>query len=349
MSTTGIHGGVGGTSGNEDAVEALLEKASPRPVPPQKDEEMIREAVLSEWQAVTGSRRIRIRVTRFAVAATVLLGVAVSFNMLQENGIAPLQVATISKSHGSIYVLGEQSQMHALPDRSAIMQGQTIKTDHSSGIGLEWANGGSLRIAADTLIEFTSNEEVYLRSGRIYFDSTPSELIASISGGSKDAQLRIRTDHGAVTHLGTQFMTYTASDRLEISVREGEVAIAGKYHDEKALAGQQLVLAGSARASVLNIDAHGDMWSWVEETSPAVNTDGRSVHEFLNWVSRETGLEIEYPDADTEQAATEIILKGNVNLQPTAALDFWVQGQDLNWHKEGGIIKVSAIDGSSEQ
>ncbi len=45
-----------------DMVEALLERASPRPVPPSKDERMIREAVLSEWQAVTGRFRARTRI-----------------------------------------------------------------------------------------------------------------------------------------------------------------------------------------------------------------------------------------------------------------------------------------------
>lgn len=349
MSMQGDKGAISGATRHADAVEALLERASPRPAPPSKDEQMIREAVLAEWQAVTGKRRVRSQLTRFAVAATVLLAVAVSFNLMRTDGIAPVQVASISKSYGSIYVLGEQATMHRLPEMAVVLSGQTIKTDHDSGIGLAWGSGGSLRIAADTVVEFVAADEVYLHSGRIYFDSTPSQLIAAISSGSVASNLRIRTDHGTVTHLGTQYMAYTASDMLEVSVREGEVLIDGKYHDEKAIAGQQLSIAGSSRATVLNIDRHGAAWSWVEETSPLVNTDGRSVDEFLNWVGRETGLRVVYPDESTRQAAIDTVLKGNVNLKPSEALEFWLQGQDLKWQTDGGTITVSAIDSSSRQ
>ena len=345
MSSMGDHGVVR----NDDAVEALLEQASPRPSPPSKDEAMIREAVLSEWQTVTSQRRTRKRVTRFAIAATVLLGVALTFNTLQNTGIAPVQVATIAKSHGSIHVRGEGSQIHQLRDLTAIMSGQMIITDHNSGIGLAWGNGGSLRIAAETRIEFVSDEEVLLHSGRIYFDSTPSELIASITANSGNARLRILTSHGTVSHLGTQYMTYTSDSELTVSVREGEVTVDGTYHDGKALAGQQLSIVGSARPSIANFSPHGDAWRWIEEASPDVEIDGRSVDVFLNWAGRETGLKVEYPDAATKQVAQDVVLNGAVKLEPRAALDFWVETTDLNWHIEEGAIIVRAIDGSSGQ
>jgi len=347
MSTVSEDGLETGAARQDDAVEALLLRAAPRPVPPGKDEKMVRDAVFTEWQAMTGKRRQRTRFMQFGIAATILLALAVSFNSLRVQGVAPQQVATISKSNGSIYVLGEQATVQRLPETSVVMAGQTIKTDRDSGLGLEWGNGGSLRIAANTVVEFISAEEVYLHSGRIYFDSQPAELIASISGGSGAAKFQVDTDHGRVRHLGTQYMTYSASDVLEVSVREGEVSIEGRYHDEKALAGQRLSLSGSARATVLNIDTHGAAWNWVEETSPIVDTDGRSVEQFLNWVSRETGLRVEYPNEATQRAAASTILKGSVNLKPSEALEFWSQGQDLSWITDGGAIKVSAIDGSS--
>ena len=310
---------------------------------------MIREAVMSEWQTVTGRRRTRMRVTRFAVAATVLLGAGFAFNMLQESGIAPIQVATITKSQGSIHVRGEESQMRELRDLTSVLSGQLIITDDDSGVGLAWGNGGSLRIAAATRIEFVSDNEVFLHSGRIYFDSTPSELIASDADGSGTAELRILTNHGAVSHLGTQYMTYTSDSELMVSVREGEVAVNGNYHKEKALAGQQLSIVGSSRPSITNFPRHGMAWKWIEDVSPDVQMDGRSVDVFLRWVGRETGLIVEYPDAVTQQAAQDEVLNGTIELKPRAALDVWVETTDLNWQVEEGTIKVSAIDGSSGQ
>lgn len=343
MSATGDNGAVR----NDDAVEVLLGQASPRPNPPSEDEAMIREAVYSEWQAVTGRRRTRKNMTRFAIAATVLLGVAVSFNTFQNSGVAPVQVATIAASHGSIQVRGEEAQMHNLNDLTSIMSGQLIITDHDSGIGLAWGNGGSLRVAADTRIEFISDEEVFLHSGQIYFDSTPSELLANNTDGSTESSLRILTDHGSVSHLGTQYMTYSSPSELIVSVREGEVSVNGTYHDEKALAGQQLSFAGSARPQVANFPRHGDAWQWVEEVSPEVEIDGRSVDVFLNWVGREIGMPVEYPDEATRQVAQDEVLNAPSRLESREALAVLVETTDLNWYVEEGVIKVSAIDGGS--
>ncbi len=301
---------------------------------------MIREAVQVEWQAVTGKRRSRTRLARFAMAASVLLAVIASFNVLRDAGIAPLQVATINKSYGSI-LLGNQSQLHELSDFSAITAGQSIVTDTDSGIGLEWGRGGSLRIDADTRIEFISAEEVYLRSGRIYFDSTPSELIAGTAGESAETKFWIKTDHGTMTHVGTQYMTSSSGTELTISVREGRVSMDGNYHNETVLEGQQLKVTGSNRASVANFSRHGAAWDWVEKTAPIADVDGRSVDEFLKWVGRETGLDIFYESPEAEQKARAGILKGKVDMDPRSALAFRMMGEDLNFHIDGGTIKVS--------
>ena len=332
---------------SDKAVEALLEHAVPRPTPPSDDEQVIRAAVQAEWQAISGKRRDRTRLARFAIAASVLLAMIASLNVLRDSGIVPVQVATINKSYGSIYMLGEQSELHKLSDLSAITVGQKIVTGPDSGIGLEWGNGGSLRIDAETRVEFISAEAIYLRSGRIYFDSTPSDLIASGSTGTKPTQFRIETDHGAVSHSGTQYMTETSSETLVITVREGKVSIDGNYHDETALEGQRMEVVGNTRASVVNFARHGVAWDWVEHTSPIADVDGRSVDEFLSWVSRETGLRIVYESPEAEQKASSGILRGKVDMDPRSALAFRMMGEDLDWHIDGGTITVSLIDGNS--
>jgi len=328
----------------EDVVEALLEQASPRPVPPTEDEQRVREAVRAEWQAVTGKRTARRRIRNFALAATVLLAITVAFNALHTNDLAPVQVAEISKSHGSIYLLGEQSELRELPGLATISAGQTIVTGNASGIGLNWGKGGSLRVAANTRIEFLSAEAVYLRSGRIYFDSQPTESIAAISGGSR---LVIDTEYGTVKHLGTQYMTYADEEKLSVSVREGEVTIDGVYYTETAVKGQQLTVSGSGRPSIVNIEGYGEAWEWIEAMSPARQLDGQTVHEFLRWVSRETGLQLQFEGDVAEQLANSEMLKGTVDTEPTNALRIWMMGVDLDWRVEGGVIYVSAIDSGS--
>ena len=340
----------------EDAVEAILERAAPRPAPPAEDERVIRDAVYAEWQAVTGRHIRRRRMANFAIAATVLVAITVAFNQFRVTEVVPVQVASIDKSHGSIYLLGEQSELRELPDLATVSAGQTIVTGRDAGIGLSWGNGGSLRIDANTRIEFLSTDEVYLRSGRIYFDSRMAAITgsgvatAAITGsGVASSALNIETDHGTVTHLGTQYMTYVDDKDLTVSVREGKVAIDGSYRDETASAGQQLTLTGSARPTILDITGYGGDWEWIEPMAPVPQFDGRPVPEFLNWVSRETGLHLEYEGDTAEQLAAATTFFGEVEQRPMLALEFWMQTIDLDYRIEGGVIYVSAITAGGGQ
>lgn len=325
------------------AVEALLEHAAPRQMPPSDDAIAVRNAVQAEWQAVTGRVRRRQRLTIFAVAATVLLGVAITFNALQPVYEPAMQVATISKSHGSIYLLGEQLEQTEITNLSAISRGQVILTGDDAGIGLAWGNGGSLRVGKNTHIEFTSAESVYLRSGQIYFDSQ-NEVAATIT----DSGFIIETDHGTVEHLGTQYMTMTDANNLTVRVREGQVEVDGAYIDAAvASAGQQMTVSGGSRPSVTDFKVYGEAWDWVEQTAPVVDVDGHTVDEFLATISRETGLQISYESAVAEQLAHKGVLKGYVEMEPRDELAFRMSGEDLSYRIDGGTIYVSSIDSSN--
>jgi len=332
------------TEHTDDAVATLLRQAAPRAVPPAGDQQQVRAAVRAEWTAVTGRRRTRRRMTYFAVAATVLLAVALGFDQFRRHEAMPVQVAAISKSHGSIYLLGEQSELRELPDLAVISAGQTIVTGGDAGIGLNWNSGGSLRIDADTRIEFVSTDTVYLRSGRIYFDS---QMAAITGSGDSVSALQIETDHGTVRHLGTQYMTYTDEHGLSVSVREGEVAIDGDHYAQTAVAGQRLTLSGRSRPNVVNIKRYGEAWQWIEATAPATQLDGKSAREFLHWVSRETGFRLEFENETAEQLANATMLRGTVETEPSNALRVWMMGVDLDWRVQDGVIYVSAIDSGS--
>lgn len=330
----------------DDPVEALLGQATPRPAPPGADEQRVRAAVRAEWQAVTAARSARQRVAYFAVAATVLLAVAVVFNQFRDTATTPLQLATISKSHGNVYLLGEQAELLELNDLKTISAGQTLLTGSGAGVGLDWGDGGSLRLDADTRIEFVAEDAAYLHSGRIYFDSQPG---ASEGSSERVAALAIKTGRGTVRHLGTQYMIYADADKLSVSVREGRVAIDGINYDETATAGQQLTLTGRGRPDVVNIKVYGEAWDWVGATAPATQFDGRSAHDFLRWVGRETGMQLHFEDQRAEQLAMDAMLRGTVDADPKDALRVWMLGVDLDWRMEGGVIYVSATDSSRGQ
>jgi len=323
---------------SNDIVEELLERATPRPAPPGEDERMVREAVTAEWQSVAGKVKMRKRVFHFAIAATVLLGIAISFNALQVSNVQPMQVATIDRNHGSIYLVGEQSLMQEMSDFSSVYAGEIIETGSDAGMSLEWGGGGSLRIDKNTRIEFTSDESVFLRFGQMYFDSQPASMAAITGSG-----LEISTDHGLVKHLGTQYMTTVAERDLIVKVREGEVSVDGAYVAQAvAVAGQQMTVSGGAAPSVLDIDRYGEIWAWAEAMAPTLNMDGRSTYDFLQMTAREIGLVVEYENDTAEKIARDGTLRGAVEMDPRSELALRMSGEDLSYRIDGGTIYVSS-------
>jgi ferric-dicitrate binding protein FerR (iron transport regulator) len=306
-----------------DPVEALLSRAQPRPAPPAEHEQQVRDAVYAQWRGAAARRLSRRRVLQFAAAASVLLAVAAGFNLYRDSGVAPAEIATISKSHGSVYLIGERSELRELPSIDTVLAGQTMVTGSDAGIGLDWHGGGSLRVDADTTVEFLSADSIHLRQGRVYFDSR-------VEHGA--AALTISTAHGDLTHVGTQYMAAVDTLTLVVSVREGAVTISRRGGDDRAAAGQRLEFAGDARPLVSNISRTGSQWAWIEATAPTLDFSGRSTYEFLQWVGRETGYSVEFESAEADRLARDGRLVGTIpGLDPRGELEVRMLGEDLDY------------------
>jgi ferric-dicitrate binding protein FerR (iron transport regulator) len=311
---------------SERALEELLGQAPPRPTPPQQDEELIRQAVRAEWDQVT-TRRIRTRrVTQFALAASVLLAVFVSMNALRGpfDGKQLQQLASIDKQFGIITMLNN---------------GQAVETGEEAGLTLAWNDGGSLRLDQNTRVEFESGSEIYLQSGRIYFDSMPSGVPTVVTDPGK-AKLTIRTDAGSVRHYGTQFITQADGDELSVMVREGRVSIEGLHVNKTATAGQKLTVTRDGQTSVHDVELTGGDWQWIEKTSPSFTLDNRPIIEFLTWVSRETGQPLKFESLAAEKVAREKGLSGVADMEPSRALRIYMQTTALDWRIEDGVIII---------
>ena len=322
---------------SDDAFAELLGKAPPRPAPPAADEALIREAVHEEWQKVS-SRHVRRRhVTSFALAASVLLAVFATLNLLRDpdGDIKHQQMATIEKQFGEISVNFRISDAASV---AAFKGGDFIETGSASGLALGWHDGGSLRIDENTVVLFEAANQIYLREGRVYFDSETGPL-SSQPARDDAVELSIRTDYGVVRHLGTQYMTQVGAGELVISVREGIVSIDGNV-TARASAGQKFAISASGTLSI--DDTNGvDDWEWIENSTPDISLDGRSVAEALAWVSRESGRSISYASESAEMVARQTQLRGNMQLPPTRALEIFMMTVDLNARIEGDVIVIS--------
>lgn len=322
---------------DHEVLEDLLSRASPRPAPTADDVAAAKAAVRDEWMRVAAKHRGRRRVMQYAMAATVLLAAFAGLNVLRSPVDAAVRVASIEKSFGPVYLLGDQAELRPTDDLANIKTGQTIVTGDESGLALRWGNGGSVRIDANSRVKFTASDALFLQSGRVYFDSQTAALAAGAGGAPRFA---VDTEQGRVQHLGTQFMTEAGADRLVVSVREGRVDIEGIYHGQQATAGEQVTLAGRQQPSVLSIERSGALWNWVERTTPAVDVDGKTLHEFLLWACREMGLDLRY-EGKAEAAAHLAVLKGSIDTKPGEALRLRLETAALDWRIEQGVIYIS--------
>ncbi len=324
----------------DEALEQLLRHATPRPMPSDADEAIVRQAVRAEWQAITGKRRARLRVAGLAIAATVAIGVFAALTQLPLRSPETVPVASIEKSFGSIYLLAETSELLETEALSSIRSGQTIVTGEAAGMALGWGTGGSLRMDASTRVRFLDETSVFLESGRVYFDSRSSAL-AGDPGSGETADFVVVTEYGKVAHVGTQFMTRIGDGKLTVSVREGEVRVDNRGQEYVASSGEQMTIAGRAQPVVLSISGSGGDWAWVGRTSPVSDVEGRSLHEFLLWACRETGLEFHYEGNAEQIARHEAFLKGAIYTEPIEALKLRLETAGLEWAIVDGAIYVS--------
>lgn len=325
----------------DEAIELILRSAPPRPVPSAADVADVRSTVREEWLALCGRRRLRRRLVSLAAAASIIGAIAASLFVLRVPSALPEQVATIDRSAGPVYLLDEQAVLHELHDMPGLSTGQTLVTGGGGAAALTWFGGGSLRIDENTRIEFVSSSEIFLRGGRVYFDSQPSAPQARAAPRAT-AAFAVRSLEGLVHHVGTQYMAGISSDGLTVSVREGKVEVVGNTVDATAAAGQQVRLQGNARPSYANISTHGDAWRWAEKIGPELIADQRSAHEFIGWVARESGLDVRFENASVEQLArTTRMSGGSGGLEPRAALTVLLQTTTLEASIEDGSIFIT--------
>ena len=327
----------------DEALEALFAKAAARPRPRAESEVRIRERVHESWQQAIRARQRR-RWSAFAAAASIAVVAMVGLMMYQP--VSPVMerpVASVAKRFGELHIVDASgTPYHASGNGFSLSTGQSVSTRGDAGMALDWNDGASLRLDEYTTVVLTSANEIELQHGRVYVDSNRDTI-----GGNADA-LVIRTPRGMVVPLGTQYVTQMTNDKLMVMVRAGEVSVRGAGYDAKAGRGERMLVAADEVPVVAPVASYGNEWNWIEKTTPVWNTDGRSVFDFLDWVSRESGLSVRFESGDAEELARTVSLVGygQVDLEPSVALRVVMQTTDLDWDVENGVIVVMLRAGS---
>jgi len=343
MSGTDKHQKTSQRGEESDPLGELFRHASARKQPPAEDEKFVRETLHGQWRAMTRrSRRLR-KAWPWAVAASVLLAAVMGVHLSQGPSlVAPAQrVAVADKIVGQV-MLRAKAGSRVLRDEGDLwlLSGQTISLGGNARLSVSWVNGAAIRLDEVTEVELVSPDELFLISGRIYVDT-------AMNGGA-ETPITVRTPHGVVRHLGTQFMTRVSSNGTSVSVREGQVAYFPSVHREAertlAVQGQLLAVTASGDIAIEPIETWGLEWEWAEQMSAGFASDGRSLADLLAWVGRESGRRVYYSSSRVESIAESTILHGDLDLQPMQALSVATATTDLQAEVEDGLIVVRLQD-----
>lgn len=320
---------------DDELLEALFKHASSRQRAPRDMEQKIRAELFDQWGRQTRQRRLRRQLVGWAIAASVVLVVLVSTDLLRrpEPAIQGVLVASVEKRLGDVYIRDGDGKEALLASDSQVFAGSELSTSGNSRLSMSWANGESVRMDQNSRLELISETEISLRSGKLYIDS----------GGANDEDrvLVVQTPSGPVRHIGTRYITSVMGKQVTVSVRDGEVAVGSGQKQTIAMQGQKLQFTGNGQASSSAILTYGEEWRWTELVAPRFNTDGRSLDEFLEWVGRETGREIRYASTTAKLAATQTRMHGDVDAEPLRAMELMLQTSDLKPQLNNGVILVS--------
>jgi ferric-dicitrate binding protein FerR (iron transport regulator) len=219
-------------------------------------------------------------------------------------------VARVERVVGAVRLEGDFEGFRPVVEGEQLATGTTLITGDDGRTALHWGDRASLRLDRATRVRLVEPNRVELLAGALYVDS-PS--------GAGD--LRVTTRWGEVREIGTQFEVRANDEVLRVRVREGLVELRPGGRTYEAASGVELSLAADGRLTRRSITTHDRDWEWVTSIAPSFELDGRSLGEFLAWVSRETGREVRYSDPELAATAPEVVLGGAVvDLSPAQAL-----------------------------
>jgi len=333
--------------GEEEALQGLLRGMAPEAEPMPEVRERIRLAVASEWRATVAPARVpatrRWQRPALALAASLAV-VAVALGVYQSGTPTPAPiVATLTRLSGAVEA-GVGAGWQPVAAGQSLSVGQQLVTGPRGKAALTLARGVTLRLDTDTRIALAGIDRVVVERGAVYLDAGLDSGLDSGKRPAAGSRLRIDSAFGSTQHLGTQYEVRVSPEQMQVSVREGQVALADRARlatPVVARAGEQLTIGSSGALTRGAVDRQDPRWNWIADVTPPYAIEDRRLAEFLAWVCRETGRDLVFASPEVKVAAEEIILRGSVaGLSPDAALAAVMATTNLSYSDDNGQLTI---------
>lgn len=241
------------------------------------------------------TRHMRIRLLWSGLAASLLLGAVTIITLSQRPNEAPTVVATVKVLQGTVTGDGR-----LLAQGAELRTGQEIQSGSIGGLAIILTNGALVKLDRLTKVRFTSQQDLELKSGGVYFDSQ----------GNGD--IRVHTTRGVIQDIGTQFETRLAQNELLVRVREGKVKVDQAETAVFVASGQALQLAdGAARVTEIAV---GGQWLWADALDENFSVADRPMAEILAWLCHRENWILQYHNETDQQRAQADIIRGRLNI-----------------------------------
>ncbi len=286
---------------DDQQIETILKKTGARPVPPADVTLEVRRAVLGAWKEETRLTRTRLKRRWLALAASVV--VVVSAMIFQMQNTVPVALASVDDSLNRVELF-ESGRWVPMTDQ-VLMKSSRVRTRDDAHVSLTLGSGINIRLDENTEITLLQVSEIGLEQGAVYVDSY---------GKRPDDGFIVRTRFGAASDIGTQFIVRSGSTGWEVQVREGVVELASDDNQflTRVEVGNKLSLTANSETESTAISSTDPSWGWAERTAPLFTIEGHSLMDYLDWMARETGNEVQFSSEPERKDAQSTILHGSI-------------------------------------
>jgi ferric-dicitrate binding protein FerR (iron transport regulator) len=314
--------------------EHLLGQLEARTQPDKARTQLSKAAVKQRWlKAVQQKQQQRRQRFQWAMAASVLLLVTltlVNMNNVQPDAQSPW--AQVLAASGDISVRQPGQAWQAWQGDENLTSGAEIKTSAGSHLTLELADHSYLSLAENTQIS-TNEDAVALHGGQLYHDTDEA---------TKAAPLTISTAYGSIRHIGTRYLVSQNQEAVTVAVRSGAVAVSSAQpgEDTRLQAEQQTRLSAQGTSEVVPVSQHDPMWDWTFKAQPDFDLQNKSLHDFIQWYARQTGLEVDWEGLESQ--SKRVRLQGNIsNMTAEQAIQTVFLTTSYQYNIEQGRLHIS--------
>lgn len=317
----------------------LLRLARPRDAVPSDRMRRVKASVHAEWRRETRARSRKVTIgwslVALTAAALVLVGVRVAIRDDPAVQSPRLDLATIEALSGAVRLISSSERtaeptLFQIGDR--IQEGDGVDTSSGGLAALRLGNGASVRMDRGTRLRLLSDASMVLDEGAIYVDS----------GENRGARsLEVRTTLGVVDDIGTRFEIRLSASALRVRVRDGVVRLSQSRQSHDARPGDELTLEGSGSIVRRTIPVFGADWAWAIALARPFDLEGRSLRDFLAWITGENGWRLRFADSAVEQKSLTTILHGSIQgLTSDEALAAVLPTSGVDHRLENGVLLI---------